>query len=516
MNESHVITTITLMPLIGGVLVMLLGRSGEARVKQVAGLISAVVFVTAALIWKNFSQVNSDLQFVEQVNWIPALGGQYFVGLDGIGLVMLMLAAVVTPMAVLVSRSGDERCGFYYGLMLWLQAGLFGVFTAMNFFHWFLFWELSLIPAFFLVRLFGGAGRQAAATQFFIYTMVGSIALLVGFLGLYHATGTFDFVELAKIAKGGSLRLTIEEKLVWAGLSGTQVYLGLAILVLMGFAVKVPLFPFHTWLPATYSEAPSPVTMLLTGAMSKLGIYGLLRLFLPIFPEAINMMLTPLLLLAAATIVLAAAAAFVQTDMKRMFAYSSVNHLGYCLLAIFAVVAVAEDAGFDRAAALNGVVLQSFNHGLTAAAIFAFIFFLEKRHGGKRGVDDFGGLRKIAPLFCAFMGISLFASLGLPGLNGFVGEFLIFRGVFPLAPWAAVLALPGLLITAVFILTFMQKVFSGPLNSGCESMADLDASERNSMVLPVVLMFALGVFPGFIIHAVNPTVLKLIEGLGGK
>jgi NADH-quinone oxidoreductase subunit M len=516
MDEFSNITVLTVTPLIGGVLLMLLGRFGETLVRKAAFLITALVFVMSVVIWRKFDATDGAIQLIERLPWIPALGVDYFVGIDGISLVMVMLGAVVVPMAVLVSRCGDERCGLYYGLMLWLQAGLFGVFTALNFFHWFLFWELSLIPAFFLVRLFGGVGRTGAATQFFVYTMVGSIALLIGFLGLYVATGTFDFIELAKLAKAGTIQQAIGDKLVWAGFSGNQIYLIIAVTVLLGFAVKVPMFPFHTWLPATYAEAPTPVTMLLTGAMSKLGVYGLLRLFLPIFPQAIEMMLTPLILLAIATIVLAAATAFVQTDIKRMFAYSSVNHLGYCLLGIFVATAVAENADFDRAALLNGVVLQSFNHGLTAAAIFGFIFFLEQRSGGTRGIGDFGGLRKVAPLFCALMGISLFASLGLPGLNGFVGEFLIFKGVFALSPWAAVLSLPGLLITAVFILTFLQKVFSGPLDPACADMADLSSDERQTMILPVVLMFALGVFPGFVINVINPTVLNLIEGLGGK
>lgn len=516
MYEFSHITVLTATPLVGGLLLMALGKFGEAAVRKMAFFFTAIVLLMAVVIWQKFDSAEGAIQLAERLPWIPALGVEYFVGIDGISLVMVMLGAVVVPMAVLVSRCGDERCGLYYGLMLWLQAGLFGVFTALNFFHWFLFWELSLIPAFFLVRLFGGVGRKIAATQFFVYTMVGSIALLVGFLGLYAATGTFDFIELAKLGKSGAIQQAITEKLVWSGFTGTQVYLFVAVTVLLGFAVKVPMFPFHTWLPATYAEAPTPVTMLLTGAMSKLGIYGLLRLFLPIFPQAIEMMLTPLILLAIATIVLAAATAFVQTDIKRMFAYSSVNHLGYCLLGIFVVTTVSESGAFDRAAIMNGVILQSFNHGLTAAAIFGFIFFLEQRSGGKRGIGDFGGLRKVAPLFCALMGVSLFASLGLPGLNGFVGEFLIFKGVFPLAQWAAVMALPGLLITAVFILTFLQKVFSGPLNPDYAAMPDLSTGERQTMILPVVLMFALGVFPGFVINVINPTVLNLIEGLGGK
>ena len=243
--------------------------------------------------------------------------------------------------------------------------------------------------------------------------------------------------------------------------------------------------------------------MVLTGVMSKLGVYGLLRLFLPIFPDAVRAMLTPLLVLSVATIVIAAGAALAQRDIKKIFAYSSVNHLGYCLLGIFAVAAGGSVSGADKAAVLNGVILQMFNHGITAATLFCFLGYLENRSGGKRGLDDFGGLRKIAPVFCGLMGVSLFASLGLPGLNGFVGEFLVFKGVFAIAAWAAILSLPGLLITAVFILTLLQKVFSGPLNSRWEDMKDLTTEERAIVLPATVMMFVLGLCPGFLAQFIN-------------
>ena len=330
-------------------------------------------------------------------------------------------------MSVDASHRVHHMPGLFYGLVLMLEAGLFGSFTALNFFHWFLFWELSLIPAFFLIKLWGGPRRGPAATQFFIYTMAGSVALLLCFLAIFLSTGTMDFGQLTAMAQTGAL-----EQVVTAHLG--PVMLWLAIGVLAGFAVKVPLMPFHTWLPAAYAEAPSPVTMLLTGAMSKMGVYGLLRIALPIFGPQIAQIRTPLLVLAVATVVMGAWAAAAQKDLKRVFAYSSVNHLGYCLLGIFAVAIPASGAAAQasQAAALNGVILQMFNHGITAATLFWFMAMIQMRSGGVRGIDDFGGLRKPAPVLAGLMGIALFSSLGLPGLNGFVGEFLIFRGVFPL------------------------------------------------------------------------------------
>jgi NADH-quinone oxidoreductase subunit M len=399
----------------------------------------------------------------------------------------------------------------YFSLVLALEAGLFGSFTALNFFHWFLFWELSLIPAFFLIKLWGGARRGPAATQFFVYTMAGSAALLVAFLALFVSTktadtpGSMDFGWLAFQASRGAL-----EPMVSAHLG--HIMLWLAIGVLAGFAVKVPMMPFHTWLPAAYAEAPSPVTMLLTGAMSKMGVYGLLRIAIPIFGPQIAQIRTPLLVLAVATVVMGAWAAAAQKDLKRVFAYSSVNHLGYCLVGIFALAVPAAGAAAQasQAAALNGVVLQMFNHGITAAALFWFVAMMQQRSGGHRGIDQFGGLRKPAPVLAGLMGIALFSSLGLPGLNGFVGEFLIFRGVFSLAWVAAAVSVLGLLVTAAVILTVIQKVFSGPVPEHCAGFPDLHHGERMAMAPVIGLMLLIGILPQLIVDSVNPTVVNLL------
>jgi NADH-quinone oxidoreductase subunit M len=288
----------------------------------------------------------------------------------------------------------------------------------------------------------------------------------------------------------------------------------LAIGVLAGFAVKVPMVPFHTWLPAAYAEAPSPVTMLLTGAMSKMGVYGFLRIVLPIFLSETRSLQRPLLWLAIATIVLSAFAALAQNDLKRIFAYSSINHLGYCMLGIFAVASPIGDSAAlisAKTAALDGVILQMFNHGLTAATLFWFVALLEKRSGGLRGLNDFGGLRKVVPVFCGLMGIALFSSLGLPGLNGFIGEFLIFRGAFPLATWAVALALIGLLVTAIFILTILQRVFSGPLNEHWSALPDLTLREKLALVPPIAIMFVLGLYPQLVLSVINSTVLRMVQ-----
>lgn len=510
------ITVLTLVPLLGGITVLSLpaDRPREARW---AGLGFSFISLAIALgLWAAFDKNSGGLQFEKLHVWIPSLAVQYHVGMDGLSLLMVLLSAIVVPMAMLASSNIQEKVPIYFGLVLLLQAGLFGTFTALNFFHWFIYWELSLIPAFFLIKFWGGPLRSSAATQFFVYTMVGSVAMLLAFLAIFLATNQFDFTQLADLGRNGTLVPALAEKLGWRELTSKRLALVIFGGVFLGLAVKVPLVPFHTWLPTAYAEAPTGTTMLLTGLMSKMGVYGFLRILLPIFPQEMRWVLTPLLWASVISIVFSAGAAFAQRDLKRMLAYSSINHLGYCILGISAAMAsgaALAAPGTEKAAALNGVFLQMFNHGLTAASLFWFVGLLEQRGRGVRGLDDFGGLRKVAPVFCGLMGIALFSSLGLPGLNGFIGEFLIFKGAFPLAWWAAALAVLGLLITAIFILTILQRVFNGPLNPQWSQVADLTLQERVLVAPAIALMFVLGVYPQVLLGTVNSTVLELVRHL---
>jgi NADH-quinone oxidoreductase subunit M len=502
MNGIPLLTLLTLLPLVGAAIALVSGK----HARGVAILTTGACVLLALFIWTQLP-ADGSIGLVERAGWAPSLGIEYHLGVDGLGALMLVLSSIVTLMSVDAAHRVHHQPGLYFGLVLLLESGLFGSFTALNFFHWFLFWELSLIPAFFLIKLWGGKKRGPAATQFFVYTMAGSVALLIAFLAVFLATGSMDFPDLTQLAANGQL-----EQLVTSHLG--PVMLWLAAGVLAGFAVKVPMFPFHTWLPAAYSEAPSPVTMLLTGAMSKMGVYGLLRIALPLFGHEIAQMRTPLLVLAVATVVMGACSAAAQKDLKRVLAYSSVNHLGYCLLGIFAL-AVPMGAwdpaqAASQAAALDGVILQMFNHGITAAALFWFIAILQQRSGGHRGIEDFGGLRKPAPVLAGLMGIALFSSLGLPGLNGFVGEFLIFRGVFSLAWVASTVSILGLLVTAAVILSVIQKVFTGPVPEHCTGFADLHTGERLALAPVIGLMLLIGILPQLIVNSVNPTVQYLL------
>jgi NADH-quinone oxidoreductase subunit M len=518
MTSFPILTLLTFVPIAGALAILVLGEvpseSNDRMSRRLAFGCSIVSLLLTLAIWHGFQQALGTMQFEERHGWIPSLNIEYHLGVDGLGILMLLLSAIVVPMGILASWRIRGRIPLYFALVLLLQAGLFGTFTALNFFHWFIFWELSLIPAFFLIKLWGGPRRGPAATQFFVYTMVGSVALLLSFMGLFLATGSFDFIDLAALARNGQILPAIADKLSWHGMSGDRIALVLFFGALLGFAVKVPLMPLHTWLPAAYTEAPTGTSMMLTGVMSKMGVYGFLRILLPIFAPQMFWMRKPLLVLAVATIVFSAFSAFAQKDLKTIFAYSSINHLGYCLLGIFAIAGVGDANAFaQKTAAMDGVILQMFNHGLTASMLFWFVALLEARSGGLRGLSDFGGLRKIAPVFCGLMGIALFSSLGLPGLNGFIGEFLIFKGVFPLASWAASFATIGLLVTAIVILTVIQRVFSGPLNPQWTGFADLSTRERIALFPALALMFAIGICPQFVIGVINSTAVTMLNGL---
>ena len=500
-------TLLTLIPFLGALLVALLPSPGTGqassgplsdRSPQAARWIGlAYMFgalASAAVLSFRYNHAAGGIQFVERHAWIPSLGVEYFVGADGMSLMLILLTAIITPFAVLSAGPGISRLQIV--LILLLETTLFGSFTALNFIHWFLYYELSLVPAFLLIRSAGTKAATTAALRFFIYTLLGGLAMLVGFLAIQLVTGTFDLVRLA--SAGPSLDGLLAARFGWPS-AGLLVF----CCIFLGLAVKVPVVPFHTWLPDAYAEAPSSVTMLLTGLMSKMGVYGFLRLLVPLFPQRMQELATPLLWLALATIIFSAFTALAQTDLKRIFAYSSVNHLGYCLLGIFAVAAVPMGAPAARAAATNGVLLQIFNHGLTAAALFCFVGLIERRSGGLRGMADFGGLRTAAPVLAGLMGIAIFSSLGLPGLNGFVGEFLIFSGAFKLVWWSAALAAIGLFVTAVFLLNIIQKVFTGPLPERWSKFPDLTSAEILTVAPAIALMFVLGIYPQVLIALFN-------------
>ena len=510
MTALPLLSLVVFTPWLGAFVLAALPRLSANAARHTALAFSFSTLVFALVLVAAFDPY-AGLQFTEHHAWIPSLHVAYHLGLDGMSLLLVLLTGIVSPTALLASRDEPRDVRLFGSLFLFLQGAALGVFLALDFFHWFLFWELSLVPAFFLIKLWGGGstprGRAAAsraAYQFFIYTIGGSVFLLAGFAALSTAAGTFDFIQLAALRADGTLAVQL------GGTWNSVIFAG----IFLGLAVKVPLFPFHTWLPSAYAEAPTGASMFLTGVMSKMGLYGFLRILWPLFPDELHTFATPLLWLALGGVVLGAFAALRQTDLKRMIAYSSVNHLSYCLLALFAVAAAASPANeAATVSALSGTLLQMFNHGLSATALFFCIGVLETRNAGLRGLNDFGGVRTAMPIFAGLCGIALFSSLGLPGLNGFVGEFLIFRGVFGLAPWAAALALLGLFATTLFLLTFWQRVFHGPQRGAVATFTDLSKQEIAVLIPATGLMFGLGIMPQLLVGLFNPLITQWVASL---
>ncbi|MDR2862729.1 MAG: NADH-quinone oxidoreductase subunit M [Puniceicoccales bacterium] len=486
------------LPILGALWLVL-----QPKIADKAARVSGLVFSFSTLFLCALTGIiaatsDTAVQFSTRSQSSGPLNVSFDLTLHGISLLMVLLTGIITPMALAASWK-VARPRLFNILFLLMQSAALGVFLAQNFFFWFLFWELSLFPAFFLIKLWGGHSASRAAYQFVIYTIGGSAFMLLAFAAIYATTGTWDFTKLAwHLGSGGDAYGKI-------GATGTTlIFLGIFI----GLAVKIPIFPFHTWLPDAYAEAPIGASMFLTAVMAKMGLYGFYIFLASLLPHEMAKAAHWLVWLALANIVFGAYAAMRQRDLKRMVAYSSVNHLGYCVLA-FAVIRTRwiETTIFSHtdgeeltaltrgiSAASDGAWLQMFNHGLSAAALFFCVGVLESR-SGVRGLQDFGGVRKVAPLFAALCGFSMFSSLGLPGLNGFVGEFLIFRGVFAHLPWAAAIATLGLLGTAIFLLTFWQKVFHGPAGAHTGAITDLSKREIAALAPIVALMVLFGVWP---------------------
>ena len=465
------ITALTLAPLLAALLIIAMPAHRARTVALTGALVSFGLTV-----WL-LTQFNGKAIETKR-SWIPDLGIDYHVGLDGTNALVLFLAALLALIVVWISWGHSDRPKTYFALLSLQFTGLFGTFTALNFFHWFIYWELALVPAFFLIKLFGqGVERHKAAINFFLFTVLGSVAMLLGFLFLYQETESFNFIELPEKVK--SLEVS---SLIF-------------VAILAGLWVKVPLAPLHIWQAPAYAAAPTPVVILLTGVMSKMGVYGFLRLIVPIFPNQLQQHADVLLGFALLTILWGAFLALRQTDLKKLLAFSSLNHVAYCVLGIGALGVAVNGPKLDaHELARQGVILQMFAHGLSAAGLFYLVGLLEHR-AGSRDRDGFGGLCSVTPRFAAVFYILTFCSLGLPFLAGFAAEFLIFSGSFAVAPKMTVVATLGLLATAVFLLTMLQRVFTGPVNEQHRSMPDLTRNEILIVTPILILVFWAGIYP---------------------
>jgi NADH-quinone oxidoreductase subunit M len=490
-GDSHWLSLITFLPAAGALLVLL--WRGRRAAPWIALGVSTLDFVLFVALVGRFDRASDALQFVERVPWIPELGVTYHVGVDGLNILLVGLTTFLTPIGVLVSWTSiqNRMRGFMASLLL-LETGILGAFISVDLFLFYLFWEAMLVPMYFLIGIWGSGNRIYAAVKFFLYTAVGSLLMLVGILVLSIShqrqlgTLSFDLPDLAQVVLSPSVEY-------WVMLA-----------FFLAFAIKVPMFPFHTWLPDAHTEAPTSGSVILAGVLLKMGGYGFLRFALPLFPNASQGVLPIVMALGVIGIVYGALVSMVQPDLKRLVAFSSVSHLGFVVLGIYAM----------NRQGIEGAVLQMVAHGLSTGALFCVVGMLyERRH--TRLISDFGGLASSVPLLATFFMLFTLASLGLPGLSNFVGEYLVLTGAFQVhAGWAVAAAL-GVILAAVYMLWMYKRVMFGPVvHEANRTLRDLDAREIIALSALAVFIVWMGVAPGWFLDTMHPTVESLTSRLG--
>jgi NADH-quinone oxidoreductase subunit M len=482
---NHVLTLITFVPVAGMVVCLAMPEAMKNACKWIAAAATAAQLAIAVGLYTGFDRSTTAIQFAEKYQWIPSYHITYFMGVDGISISMVLLTALICFISVFASFSITRAEKAYYALLLMLDAGMMGVFVSLDFFLFYIFWEVMLLPMYFLIGIWGGPRREYAAIKFFLYTLLGSVLILLAMLGLYYysAQSTFDMTVLAANAAHYS---TTFQRIVW-------------IALFIGFAIKIPAFPFHTWLPDAHVEAPTAISVILAGVLLKMGTYGILRVNFAMLPEATHQLAWLFLgVIGTINIVYGALCAMAQTDFKKLIAYSSISHMGYVMLGL---------ASFT-AAGINGAVLQMFNHGTITAMLFIVVGVIYDR-AHHREIAGFGGLAEQMPIYAGMTGFAFFAGMALPGMSAFISEVLVLIGAWQTYPLMTVFGAATAILTAGYLLWTYQRIYLGPVNEKYAGYRDLSFREAFTLVPLAVIVLVLGVYPHGILSLLNTSLVHL-------
>ena len=485
-----ILTYMIFIPFLGMVVVLLMRKEQVQLVRWASAFFTFIPLVLSFFLVANYDSSTATMQFVEKYDWIPSLGVSYYLGVDGLSVPMLFLTALLSFLSVIASFNITYRVKEYFAFFMLLEVGMMGVFAALDFFLFYIFWEVMLVPMYFLIGMWGGPRKEYAAIKFFLYTLFGSVFMLIGILALYFTTQPHT--------------LNMMELISQAPLLGREFQLIVFVAFFLAFAIKVPVFPFHTWLPDAHVEAPTAVSVILAGILLKMGIYGLLRVSYPMFPQAAIYYAIPLAILALINIVYGALVCMAQTDLKKMVAYSSVSHMGYCILGISALTVTS----------VSGCVFQMFSHGLITGALFLLVGVLYDR-AHTRDIGAFGGLWIKIPVYSGMMTLFCMGSLGLPGLSGFISEFMVFIGSFPVFKVFVAIAVLGVVITAAYFLRMIQKMFLGTFNTKWEALTEISGRELFTVIPLAILMIGVGVYPSPLADMIKATLENIVHLVSG-
>ena len=486
---TQYLSLILFTPLVGAILLLFVNKQNENAIRWIANVFAFVGFVVSIPLWFNYNPQDAEYQFVERLPWIPSVGAEYFLGIDGFSMLLILLTTMMGFIAVLSSWNAiTERVKEYYIFLLMLQTGMLGAFMALDFLLFFLFWEVMLVPMYFLIGIWGSANRLYSAIKFFLYTLVGSVVMLLGILAMYFAyhaeTGVYTF-DVTKYQQFG-----FDPTLQW------WVFLAL----FLGFAIKVPMFPFHTWLPDAHTDAPTAGSVILAAVLLKMGTYGFIRFSLPMLPDATRAFVPFVAFLCIVGIVYGALVALAQKDWKRLVAYSSVSHMALVMLGMFALNPVG----------ITGSIVQQLNHGISTGALFLLVGVVyERRH--TREISEYGGLSKVMPAYAAVFLVMTMSSIGLPTLNGFIGEFLILQGVFVTSKVWAAFAASGVVLGAAYMLYLYQRTMFGKVeNPKNERLLDIGQREFATFAPLLVLAVWMGIYPAPFLRRLAPSVQQIV------